>query len=239
MIGDPAGLTAVNVLRRAENMISSALRHGTTKHLKPHDEQVKHGLKWTNNEINNIGYLLEFSKDIVFNAVPNLKNITFNAENGLFYKNNKEISNEEIEEIISESSKAREAGIGLATAKRAIISHTALQELQQGELDSSILYAQRGRGVRILEPVLYSKNGKVQAFYNPKDDTTYFVYDNIDQSIDLTKLMLHEIGGVYALQLGKNNEEFQAILDEVGRLSKKQLKPRKIHILNLSFSLKR
>ena len=64
----------------------------------------------------------------------------------------------------------------------------------------------------------YSKNGKVQAFYNPANDTTYFVADNIDQRADLRKLMLHEIG-VHALQLGKDNAEFKAILQQVKNLT--------------------
>lgn len=39
-IGDPAGLSNVATYRRTEAMISSALRFGTTKHLRPHARQV-------------------------------------------------------------------------------------------------------------------------------------------------------------------------------------------------------
>ena len=72
----------------------------------------------------------------------------------------------------------------------------------------------------------YSKDGQVLAFYNPADDTTYFVHDNIsqDQSADSIKgLMLHEIG-VHALQLGKTNVEFKALLTQFERL--KETNPR-------------
>ena len=60
----------------------------------------------------------------------------------------------------------------------------------------------------------YSKNGDVIAFYNPANDTTYLVHDNITQNTSdkaLQGLMLHEIG-VHALTLGKSNEAFKSLL---------------------------
>ncbi len=66
-------------------------------------------------------------------------------------------------------------------------------------------------------------NPKAQAFYNPADDSTYFVHDNISQSTDLKKLALHEIG-VHALQLGKNSEQFQAILNQINELKGRRIK---------------
>ena len=75
-----------------------------------------------------------------------------------------------------------------------------------------------------IDSIQYSKNGKVQAFYNPKDDTTYFVYDNIDQRTDLVKLMLHEVG-VHALQMGKVSKGFETILNQVADLAKNSKNP--------------
>ena len=60
----------------------------------------------------------------------------------------------------------------------------------------------------------YSKDGQVLAFYNPADDTTYFVHDHISQDTSakaLVGLVLHEVG-VHALQMGKTNDAFQALL---------------------------
>lgn len=69
----------------------------------------------------------------------------------------------------------------------------------------------------------YSKEkGNIQAFYNPADDTTYFVAENIDKNKDLLGLILHEIA-VHALQLGKNDTEFYAIMEQmlkIARISK-------------------
>ena len=66
----------------------------------------------------------------------------------------------------------------------------------------------------------YSKDGHVIAFYNPKDDTSYFVRDNIsqDQSADsILGLVTHEVG-VHALQLGKSNAEFKTLLARFEKL---------------------
>jgi len=68
----------------------------------------------------------------------------------------------------------------------------------------------------------YSKDGSIQAFYNPANDTTYFVADNIDRNKDLLGLARHEIG-VHALQLGKNDAEFYSIMEQmlkIARISK-------------------
>jgi L-rhamnose mutarotase len=64
----------------------------------------------------------------------------------------------------------------------------------------------------------YSKNGDIQAFYNPANDTSYFVADNIDQNKNILGLALHEIGE-HALQLGKTKKQYEAIMAEVERLS--------------------
>ena len=60
----------------------------------------------------------------------------------------------------------------------------------------------------------YSKDGHVLAFYNPKDDTTYFVHDNISKDAnpnELKGLVAHEIA-VHALHLGKTKEAFKSLL---------------------------
>lgn len=58
---------------------------------------------------------------------------------------------------------------------------------------------------------------EAQAFYNPADQTTYFIHDAITTSDDLHGLALHEIG-IHALQLGKTDEAFQSILNQVEQL---------------------
>lgn len=66
-------------------------------------------------------------------------------------------------------------------------------------------------------------NDNAQAFYNPKDDSTYFIAENIDQRKDLKKLMLHELG-VHALQLGRTSAQFNAILKQLNELTGRRVK---------------
>ncbi len=61
-----------------------------------------------------------------------------------------------------------------------------------------------------------------KGFYDPKTDTTYIVSDNISQEAkpsELVSLLLHEIS-THALQLGKSNEEFQALLSKFEGMQK-------------------
>jgi len=70
-----------------------------------------------------------------------------------------------------------------------------------------------------LVPIKYSQeNGNIQAFYNPVNDTTYFVADNIEQDKNLVGLALHEIA-THQLQLLKSSAEFQAIMENLVRSS--------------------
>ena len=60
----------------------------------------------------------------------------------------------------------------------------------------------------------YSKDGKAIAFYNPFNDTTYFIHDNMAKDMSdkaIQGLMLHEIA-VHALHLGKTKEAFKSLL---------------------------
>jgi len=85
----------------------------------------------------------------------------------------------------------------------------------QGKIDANNYVIFSDSDIKIIAK--YSKNGKVQAFYNPANDTTYFVADNIDKNKDLLGLAAHELG-VHALQLGKDDKNFKAILSEVDRM---------------------
>lgn len=60
----------------------------------------------------------------------------------------------------------------------------------------------------------------IKAFYNPSDDTTYFVADNISKHVtdeNLHGLLLHEIG-VHAMTLGKDDAAFAKIKDQFSKM---------------------
>lgn len=74
MVPDPAGLTVINRLRRTEAMISSALRHGTTKHLEPHVEQYVALTERMQQSKQEPEDLKEYSRPDLFAQVDALKN---------------------------------------------------------------------------------------------------------------------------------------------------------------------
>jgi SAM-dependent methyltransferase len=73
----------------------------------------------------------------------------------------------------------------------------------------------------VLQPfdIKYSKNGDIEAFYNPADGKTYFVAENIDKEKDLHYLMMHEVS-VHMLKMGANEAEFENFLKETDNLVK-------------------
>jgi SAM-dependent methyltransferase len=73
----------------------------------------------------------------------------------------------------------------------------------------------------VLQPfdIKYSKNGDIEAFYNPANGKTYFVAENIDKATDLHYLMMHEVS-VHMLKMGANEAEFENFLKETDNLVK-------------------
>ncbi|MEY8200097.1 MAG: LPD1 domain-containing protein, partial [Colwellia sp.] len=88
-IGDPEGLSELAVVRRTENMMSSALRHGTTRHLGPHLNQLEAindagqrmpdvmRLNWTGDDRENLLTLLQTSYNNVRQHIPEIENVEY------------------------------------------------------------------------------------------------------------------------------------------------------------------
>lgn len=70
-IGDPAGLSERALFRRTVNMMSGALRAGTTKHIEPHPLQVEAGLEWRKGDDEfNIGSMALWIRDTMALYAP-------------------------------------------------------------------------------------------------------------------------------------------------------------------------
>lgn len=90
-IGDPAGLSNEAMVRRPEQMLSSALKFGTTEHLAPHPRQVtgdaKLGvppLRWVyGDDLGNIRRLIDLNLAVQENAGTD--EISFNPSDGQFH----------------------------------------------------------------------------------------------------------------------------------------------------------
>ena len=91
-IGDPAGLSDEALRRRTEQMISSALKFGTTQHLAPHPRQIAGDaalgvppLKWVyGDDVGNIERMLKVSIESIDNAMPSAKNLGYEPTSGTF-----------------------------------------------------------------------------------------------------------------------------------------------------------
>lgn len=83
---DPGGLSEEAQLRRTSQMLSSALRFGTTKHMRPAVPQDLQG--WSNRgtpeaTANNIGLLAMKEAELVFDRLPELRG--YNYSDGSYY----------------------------------------------------------------------------------------------------------------------------------------------------------
>jgi hypothetical protein len=142
-IKDDSGLTDINAIRRTSNFLASALRHGTTKHLKPHAGQ---GLKWTKSDILNTSALAAKEMENAFKAVPNARGWEYDFGTGKFRDDaGKHVTRKGFAEAVRLGDPAK-SGIGLSTLQRAIITHSAIRAFERGETAGNVLEA-AGSGV--------------------------------------------------------------------------------------------
>jgi hypothetical protein len=94
-IGDPDGLSDKALYRRTEQMLSSALRHGTTEHLAPHARQVEdtrthtgtpvRPIHWREgNDARNLRELLVSSYTNISAIFPEIERVHYNFATGQF-----------------------------------------------------------------------------------------------------------------------------------------------------------
>jgi hypothetical protein len=95
-IGDPLGSSEIAVARRTENMLSSALRFGTTRHLKPSQQQIGAvnsanakinnivELKWSDDDRVNLENLIRTSYENVRSNIPEIEYVIFDTERSEF-----------------------------------------------------------------------------------------------------------------------------------------------------------
>lgn len=91
-IGDPAGLSDIALTRRLENMISSALKFGTTDHLWPHQRQVDgseflgvSGVRWKDGDVaHNLREMINASYEATVKQFPEIRDLRYNPEKDAF-----------------------------------------------------------------------------------------------------------------------------------------------------------
>ncbi len=134
-VGDPYGLSDDAAYRRTENMLSSALKFGTTQHLAPHERQLEGDrglgimpLDWeAGNDAHNINRLAEVSYSSIVRRVPELANIGYNVVSRRFEDaDGNEVSDKRFVELATRPG-ARAARAGRDTLKRTALINTLVQ----------------------------------------------------------------------------------------------------------------
>jgi hypothetical protein len=137
-IGDPAGLSDTALYRRTENMLSSALRFKTTRHLRPHPRQVTpdgalvgkvRPLDWREGEDDhNLRELLLTSRQNIINAAPEIQDVQYDFKRREFIDTatGEPVGKADFERIAATGG-GRAAKAGNATLKRAALTNTLVQ----------------------------------------------------------------------------------------------------------------
>ncbi|MDR2164079.1 MAG: PLxRFG domain-containing protein [Zoogloeaceae bacterium] len=206
-VGDPEGLSPIGFFRRLENMLSSALRYGTTDHLAPHPHQIdpasgyaasvrNHdlGLKWKDGDYaHNLAEMLRVTNAAMRRFAPELEGLTYDFERNEYRDGRTGWHGDR------RSLEKKVAGIGRdptsryrwggATAARAAIFNTVLQEAGAGR-GAGLLAAIGGQLSGRLNPnlrrVFYSRTDGDAAASEPAllPNLTARLADNLVARVD-------------------------------------------------------
>ena len=135
-VGDPAGLTAEATIRRTSNMLSSALRMGTTRHLEAAIEQKRGDpengiapLDWTGTDVDKVRALINTFLANLHSQFPAIKSYRYDFSQRQFVDRRGQPVDGDRFELAGELGGARAAKAGQATLRRGIL----LQSLVESE----------------------------------------------------------------------------------------------------------
>lgn len=132
-IGDPAGLSDIALRRRTEAMLASAIKHGTTRHLLPHERQTRGDsalgvprLRWVEGDtLGNVQRMINVSLASLRNHVPEFERARYDFSTGTFRTGEgKPLTDRALDEWADTSPRARTSGAGSSTFKRGILLNT-------------------------------------------------------------------------------------------------------------------
>ncbi len=163
---DPSGLTPASMYRRTENMLSSALKFGTTKHLAPGPfmlRKLRRGdgsntsLTWGNDDTKNFRKLLELSVENMRAAVPAIRDMSYNATSGQFENADGTHATDGQFDALARTGPARNAKAGRTTLQRAVVGASLLRGLDPGRLDALLRVAGQDGGLRAPRGIAYAR----------------------------------------------------------------------------------
>ncbi|UZV40803.1 transglycosylase [Erwinia phage Stean] len=172
-VGDPDGLSDIALRRRTEAMLSSALKHGTTDHLEPHERQLKGDkalgvppLRWKEGDFAfNIRSLIDTSLANIKAAVPEIDRARYDFESGNYRTGDGKPLLAETLESWAGHPKLRAARAGSATVKRSILLNSLSRT--EGSAQSGLLERLFRVSGQLLSPELHN------TFYDWSTDQPY------------------------------------------------------------------
>ncbi|GAB1364725.1 hypothetical protein MASR1M32_39610 [Rhodobacter sp.] len=132
-IGDPDGLSVEALRRRTDAMLSSALKHGTTRHLAPHEDQIagneKLGvppLRWTEgDDAGNLAALIEVSVSSLISHIPEVADARYDFQSRTFRSGEGQLLTDgDLDQWASAAAGNRAARVGRKTLRRGILLNT-------------------------------------------------------------------------------------------------------------------
>lgn len=242
-IGDPFGISPLGRLRRVEQLISSALKHRTTLHLRPPEDE---GIKWGNrpeDDVQNLRNLLLKSRENVLKAFPQAEDLGYDIANGTVInsKTGAQLGRADLE-ALAQSPGARAASIGRTTLTRTAFSNSVLREAGRREWDELLADLVRVPGPQLgqLEASLYAlrqptgisevygvKDGRLLGLAHRATGSIWNVY--LANGVNET---LWERGSFRRMQAGSLNEVNQIFATAGLELS--IVKPRNIAVPDVS-----
>jgi hypothetical protein len=201
-VGDPAGVSRAAMIRRAENMLSSAVKYGTTDHLAPHADQLKGddtvpALGWKEGDtVGNVASMMRTTMGANDKLAPAARGIMYDGADGHF----KDSAGTVVDgaSILGELADLGRGASGAGTPGQATLRRNALfDSLLQGEGARRAILASLHR---------VSGDGSADAggalagsFYHVSDDTARGEFDPRTSTISLLKsanlsTFLHESG---------------------------------------------
>lgn len=220
-IGDPSGVSAAAMKRRPENMLSSALKFGTTRHLAPHPDQVrgKDGvppLDWVyGDDIGNVRKLIDLTLKIQENAGNGL--LDFDPQTGRF--TDREGRDVDVGAVSppERGGRARPGHAGNRTLARNAVFRALLRE-QGGEGKAAdgggrgLLERLVGVASQLASPIFYQGGVKPNATFSPDTRTIALL-----KGANLSSF-LHEAGHFYLevlTELARANPVIRQDMDAV------------------------
>lgn len=152
-IGDKAGLSPIAQVRRTEQMLASALKHGTTRHLGGHAlleaPEIKgvEPLRWRDgDDAYNLRRLIEVTRKTVANLVPEIADIGYNVKTRRFEDANGEAVTDQDFKDLATRARVNKLSVGRRTGGVQYKTPVGRTTLKRAALFNSVARAERGQG---------------------------------------------------------------------------------------------